>query len=83
MKLDNTIYKILILTFSFMLVLSPVMIVLSALELGANAEDISGKIIKIVVFAILFIVAGAGLGIIISVKHSASRKIKYDNDKKD
>ena len=66
-----------------MLVLSPVMIVLSALELGANAEDISGKIIKIVVFAILFIVAGAGLGIVISVKHSTSRKIKYDNDKKD
>lgn len=83
MKLDKTIYKILILTFSFMLVLSPVMIVLSALELGANAEDISGKIIKIVVFAILFIVAGAGLGIVISVKHSTSRKIKYDNDKKD
>ena len=61
------------------MILSVVMIVLSALNIGVDNQNITSPIINIVLFSILFLFASVGMGIIITIKHSTTAKTKYDN----
>ena len=61
------------------MVLSIVMIVLSALGILVSSDEM---VTSIVLFSILFFVSMIALGLIITIKHSTTNTTKYKNDKK-
>lgn len=76
--MNKTMYPLLIFTCAFCMLLSVVMIVLSACGILIDAGDM---VVSIVLFSILFIVSALALGLIIAVKVSSTNKTKYKNDK--
>ena len=71
-------YPLLIFTCAFCMLLSMVMIVLSACGILIDAGNM---VVNIVLFSILFVVSALALGLIIAVKVSSTNKTKYKNDK--
>ncbi len=76
--MNKTMYPLLIFTCAFCMLLSVVMIVLSACGILIDAGNM---VVSIVLFSILFIVSALALGLIIAVKVSSTNKTKYKNDK--
>ncbi len=76
--MNKTMYPLLIFTCAFCMLLSVVMIVLSACGILIDAGNM---VVNIVLFSILFIVSALALGLIIAVKVSSTNKTKYKNDK--
>ena len=76
--MNKTMYPLLIFTCAFCMLLSVVMIVLSACGIHIDAGNM---VVSIVLFSILFIVSALALGLIIAVKVSSTNKTKYKNDK--
>ena len=77
--MNKTMYPLLIFTCAFCMLLSVVMIVLSACGILIDAGDM---VVSIVLFSILFIVSALALGLIIAVKVSSTNTTKYKNDDK-
>lgn len=82
MKQNKSIYAILISTCVFVMIFSLIMIVMCALNLS-NADNLSQTIIQIIMFLVLFLLGGVGMGIIIAIKKSTTNTTKYDNQKKE
>lgn len=76
--MNKTMYPLLIFTCAFCMLLSMVMIVLSACGILIDAGNM---VVNIVLFSILFVVSALALGLIIAVKVSSTNKTKYKNDK--
>ncbi len=76
--MNKTMYPLLIFTCAFCMLLSVVMIVLSACGI---LIDTGNMVVSIVLFSILFVVSALALGLIIAVKVSSTNKTKYKNDK--
>ena len=76
--MNKTMYPLLIFTCAFCMLLSMVMIVLSACGILIDAGNM---VVSIVLFSILFVVSALALGLIIAVKVSSTNKTKYKNDK--
>lgn len=76
--MNKTMYPLLIFTCAFCMLLSVVMIVLSACGILIDAGNM---VVSIVLFSILFVVSALALGLIIAVKVSSTNKTKYKNDK--
>ena len=76
--MNKTMYPLLIFTCAFCMILSMVMIVLSACSILIDAGNM---VVSIVLFSILFVVSALALGLIIAVKVSSTNKTKYKNDK--
>lgn len=76
--MNKTMYPLLIFTCAFCMLLSMVMIVLSACSILIDAGNM---VVSIVLFSILFVVSALALGLIIAVKVSSTNKTKYKNDK--
>ena len=80
MKLNKSIYGILITTCVFVMIFAIIMIVLSAIKM-ANTLSVTKYIFTIIAFVGVFLLSALGLGIIIAWQHSTTNTTKYDNDK--
>ncbi len=81
MKLNKSIYGILITTCIFVMIFAIIMIVLSGIKM-ANTLSVTKYVFTIIAFVGVFLLAGIGLGIIVAWQHSTTNTTKYDNDKK-
>lgn len=77
--MNKAMYPLLIFTCAFCMVLSIVMIVLSALGILVSSDEM---VTSIVLFSILFFVSMIALGLIVTIKHSTTNTTKYKNDDK-
>ncbi len=71
-------YPLLIFACAFSMLLSIVMIILSACGILVDSSDM---VVNIILFSILFVVSALAMGLIIAIKVSSTNKTKYKNDK--
>ena len=80
MKLNKSIYSILITTCVLVMIFAVIMIIYSALNV-AKTLSTAKYIFSIIAFVGVFLLGGVGLGIVIAWQHSTTKTTKYDNDK--
>lgn len=76
--MNKSMYPLLIFACAFSMLLSIVMIILSACGILVDSSDM---VVNIILFSILFVVSALAMGLIIAIKVSSTNKTKYKNDK--